>query len=54
MTESVERGPDTRVWTDVAAVLVVVVALVIAARQLRPLAENGAFLARIGVARGAA
>lgn len=50
MTESGARAPETRGWSDVAAVLTVVAALIVAARQLRPLAENGAFLARTGEA----
>ncbi|WP_432839077.1 hypothetical protein [Dactylosporangium sp. CA-092794] len=35
-------------WADAAAVLAVVVTVILAARQLRPLAEAGAFLARTG------
>ena len=40
--------PDQRRWADAAAVVAVVVTLILAARQLRPIAEVVAFLARTG------
>jgi hypothetical protein len=43
-----ERLTSRALWTDAAAVVSVVVAVILAARQLRPLAEAGAFLVRTG------
>ena len=43
-----ERLTSRALWTDAAAVVSVVLTVILAARQLRPLAETGAFLVRTG------
>jgi hypothetical protein len=48
LTVTDERPTSRALWTDAAAVVAVVVTVILAARQLRPLAEAGAFLIRTG------
>lgn len=46
--DTVDQPARRPLWVDAAAVVAVVVTLILAARQLRPLVEAAAFLARTG------
>jgi hypothetical protein len=46
--DKVDQPASRPLWVDAAAIVAVVVTLILAARQLRPLVEAAAFLARTG------
>ncbi|MFD6265155.1 hypothetical protein ACFWFK_28910 [Micromonospora chalcea] len=46
--ENLDQPPGRVRWVDAAAVVAIVVTVILTARQLRPLAEAAAFLARTG------
>jgi hypothetical protein len=48
MTVPADQLPNRKSWMDAVAVVALVVILLLSARQLRPLAEAGALLARTG------